>query len=305
MTIVLSILTQLLHIALFVVAAPTLAGAMDWLDARFASRAGPPVLLPWHDLLRLCRKTPMAADNVSPIMQFGPAVALGATLSAAALVPSFTLGMALSPLADVLTVASLLAVARVAGTLAALDAGAAKPGLSAQRSSAIAVLAEPTLLLSVTGLSLMAGSFNLDMMIVQQREGILLPATASALVFTVLVALVFADTGAVDQTADAIYSGTSLAMVRMTGWCRRLVLLNLIGGLFLPIGMAADETGSAGWAAGIFAFLCKLVVFGVGLSAIQTLAGRIPRRSLPDLIGVAALLALLAIVLVLASGGMA
>lgn len=305
MTIVLSLLTQLLHVALIVAAAPTLAGAMDWLDARFASRSGPPVLLPWHDLLRLYRKTPMPADNVSPIMRFGPAVALGATLAAAALVPSFTLGMAMSPLADVLTVASLLAVARVAGTLAALDAGAAKPGLSAQRSSAIAVLAEPALLLSVTGLALMAGSFNLDLIIVQQREGILLPATASALVFTALVALVFADAGARDRTEDAIYSGTSLAMVRMTGWCRRLVLLNLIGGLFLPIGMATDESGSSGWAAGLFAWLCKLVVFGIGLSAIQTLAGRIPGRSLPDLIGVAALLALLAIVLVLASGGMA
>jgi hypothetical protein len=41
------------------------------------------------------------------------------------------------------------------------------------------------------------------------------------------------------------------------------------------------------------------------LSGTQTILGRIPRHSLPDLIGVAALLALLAIVMVLASAGTA
>jgi formate hydrogenlyase subunit 4 len=305
MSIVLSLLTQILHIALIVIAAPTLAGAMDWLEARFAERSGPPILMPWRDLLRLSRKTPMATENVSLFTRAGPAIALGATLSAAALIPSFTLGMAFSPLADILVVASLLTVARVAGVLAALDAGAAQPGLIAQRSSALAVLAEPALLLSVVALALMAGSFNLDLIIGQQREGVLLPAAASAFVFAALVALVFADTSTTDPAGHAIYSGTSLATVRMTDWCRRVVLLNLIGGLFLPIGIATADAGPAARAAGLLAWACKLGFFAVCLSAIQTLAGRIPRRSLPDLIGVAALLALLAVVMILASGGMA
>lgn len=305
MSIVLSLLAQLLHIALILLAAPALAGAIDWLDARFAQRSGPPILLPWRDLVRWSRKSPMAADNASPVTRLAPAVGLGATLSAAALVPSFTLGMALSPLADVLAVASLLTVARVAGALAALDAGAAPPGLTAQRSSALAVLAEPALLLSMVALALMAGSFNLDPIIAQQREGILLPATASAVVFTALAALIFADASATDRGADAICSGIDLATVRMTAWCRRLVLLNVAGGLFLPAGMATADSGPIGWSVGLAAWVCKIGFFGVCLSGAQTLAGRIPRRSLPDLIGVAALLALLAIVMVLASGGSA
>ena len=211
MSIILSLLTQILHLALMIAAAPTAAGVTDWLDARLTRRAGPPVLLPWRDLVRLSRKTPMLIESVSVVSRFAPTVGLGAALSAAAMIPSFTLGMAFSPLADVLVIVSLLTIARVAGALAALDSGAALPGLMQQESSALAVLAEPALMLAVVTLSLMSGSFNLELIIDQQREGVLLPAAASALALTTLLALVFAD--ASDRPADQMFGGIDLAMV--------------------------------------------------------------------------------------------
>jgi formate hydrogenlyase subunit 4 len=305
MSIVLPLLAQILHIALMVIAAPALAGVMDWLDARLAGRFGPPLLLPWHDLLRLSRKTPMTTENGSVVSHLAPALGLGATLSAAALVPSFTLGMTLSPLADVLVIASLLTVARVTSILAALDSGAALPGLSAQRSSAMAVLTEPALMLSVVALALMAGSFNLDLIIGQQHEGLLLPVAASSVILTALVALVFADASTADRGAGPMFSGTDLLMTRMTGWLRPLIWVGLIGGLFLPVGMATAEAGPIGWLIGLASWACKLGLFALCLSGVQALVGRIPRRSLPDLIGVAALLALLAIIIVLTSAGLA
>lgn len=305
MSIVLPLLAQILHIGLMVIAAPTLAGTLDWLDARLAGRSGPPILLPWRDLLRLSRKTPMMAENVSVISRLAPAVGLGATLSAAALVPSFTLGMALAPLGDVLVIVSLLTVARVAGALAALDSGAALPGLAAQRSSALAIMAEPALMLAVVTLALMAGTFNLDLIAGQQREGLLLPAASSAVVFAALVALVFADASTADRRSNPLDSGVDLAMAHMTDWLRRPIWVGLIGGLFLPIGMANAEAGPIGWSIGLVAWALKPGLFVICLSCARALAGRIPRHSLPDLIGVAALLALLGIVMVLASAGMA
>lgn len=310
MSIIVSLLTQVLHIGLMLVAAPTLAGAMAWLDARLAGRSGPPFLLPWRDLRRLSRKTPSMMENVSVVSHLAPAAGLGATLAAAALVPSFTLGMALSPLADVLVITALLTLARVAGALAALDSGDAMPGLMAQRSSAMAVLAEPALMLSVVALALMAGSFNLDQIVGQQREGILLPAAASAVVLTALVALIFADTSTADAStadrgAESLCCGTDLAMARMTEWLRRLIWVGLTGGLFLPVGMATADAGPIGWVIGLASWACKLGFFVVCVSGVQTLVGRIQRDSLPDLIGVAALLALLAIIMILASAGTA
>jgi formate hydrogenlyase subunit 4 len=299
----LSLVAQILHIGLMLVAAPTVAGTANWFQARLSGRSGPPVLLPWRDLVRLGRKTPMTVESVSIVSRLAPALGLGATLSAAALVPSFTLGMALSPLADVLVIVSLLTVARIAAGMAALDSGAALPGLAGQDASARAVLAEPALMLAVVTLALMGGSFNLNLIIGQQREGFLLPAAASAVALTAMLVLAFTDAGAPAEALDDMFGGTDLAVCRMTGWLRRLVWIDLIGGLFLPIGMANTSGGLLAWLIGLAAWGVKLVAFTLGLTVIQTATGQLRGHRLPDLIGVAALLALLATIMVLASAG--
>lgn len=304
MTIALALLTQVLHIGLMVVAAPAAAGLMGWLDGRLTGRSGPPVLLPWRDVIRLSRKTPAVRESVSGVSRTAPALALAATVSAAAMVPSFTLGMALAPLADVLVIVSVLSVARVATALAAFNSGLALPGLMQQGMSARAVTAEPALMLAVVALALMGGSFNLDLIIGQQREGVLLPAAASALALTALLALLLAHDSAPDRS-DAMFGGMDLAMVRMAGWLRRLVWIDLIGGLFLPIGMASADDGVLAWLVGVAVWAVKLVGFVLCLSGVRSLLGHLPRHSLPDLIGVAALLALLATIMVLASSAMA
>jgi formate hydrogenlyase subunit 4 len=304
-TIVLSLAAQILHIALMLAAAPILAGAVDWLDARLSGRTGTPLLSPWRDIVRLSRKTITTTENLSIVSHLAPAAVLGATLAAAFLVPSFTLGMALSPLADMLVIVSLLTAARVAGALAAFDSGAALPGLAQQGASALAVLAEPALMLAMLALALMGGSFNLDLIITQQREGVLLPAAASALTLTALLALLLADLSASARDTDQAYGGLNLAMIRTTVWLRRLIWIDLVGALFLPIGIATADSGAAAWLTGLAAWAIKLAAATVALSAFQAILGRIPRHSLPDLIGVAALLALLAVIMVLASTGLA
>jgi formate hydrogenlyase subunit 4 len=230
---------------------------------------------------------------------------LGATLAAAALVPSFTLGMALSPLADMLVIVALLTIARVATGLAVLDSGAARPGFAQQGASARAVLAEPALMLAVVALALMGGTFNLDLVIGQQREGVLLPAAASAVTLTALLALLLADISLIADGADEAFGGVDLAMVQAAAWLRRLVWIDVIGDLFLPIGLAAADSTPVAWFVGLGCWAFKLAAAAIALSGFQTLLGRIPHHSLTDLIGVAALLALLAIIMVLASTGMA
>ena len=301
MTVILSLLAQVLHVALMLVAAPAVAGLMDRLDARLSGQSGPSILSPFYDLLRLSRKTPIIVDNVSAVSHLAPALGLGATLAAASLVPSFTLGMALAPLADVLVIVSLLAIASLAARLAALDAGAALPGLAAQGASVRGVLAEPALMLSVVTLALMGGSFNLDLIIGQQQQGLLLPAAASAVALAVMLALVFAEASATRNQLEPMFSGAALAASRITRWLRRLVWIDLIGGLFLPVGMAGPGSFPLAWLTGLMFWCLKLGAFALGLSAIGTLLGRVPRHRLHDLLGLAVLLALLAVVMVLAS----
>jgi formate hydrogenlyase subunit 4 len=304
MALFLSLFAQILHVGLLVLAAPTLAGVMDWLNARLAGRAGPPILLPWRDLVRLSRKTAAIPESASPVLPYSPAIRLAATLIAAVLVPSFTLGMALAPLADGLVIAGLLALARAAACAGALDTGSAASGLMAQQSCAMAILSEPALLLVVFCLALMSGGFNIDLIVGQQRDGVLTPAGASAIAVTCLLILAYVDASS-PVRLDLDLSGIDLAMSRFADWMRRVVWIDLIGSLFLPIGMAGPESGLFGWGVGLLAWVLKLAVAAACLSAVQSLVGPVTPRETPNLIGIAALLAMLAVIMVLSSVGMA
>jgi formate hydrogenlyase subunit 4 len=303
MKLYLALLTEILHIGLMLLAAPLLAGLLVALRARLAGHKGPPLLEPWRDLLRLWRKTPLQQDNLSPVSTLAPIAGLAFMLAGAALVPSFTLGMALSPVADLLVVAGLLIAGRVTLALAAFDGGAARPGFAAQEAARLAVLAEPALLLCVAALGMMAGGFNIDQIIAQQQDGLLLPAIASAVTLTALLGVILAETAIAESLRRDLFNGPDLALSRFAEWLRMVIWLNLIGALFLPVGMSTADSGPRGWLIGGLAWVVKLFLFILALASVQTAVGRIPRHSLPDLIGVAALLALLAVVIVLSSTG--
>jgi formate hydrogenlyase subunit 4 len=305
MTLLLSLVAQVLHVALMIAAAPLAFGVTQWLESRFAGRAGPPVLLPWRDLVRQSRKTPVETEAGSVILRHAPAAAFGATLAAAALVPSFTESMALSPLADVLVIVSLLTVARIAEVLGALDAGAAAPGLAAQQSSATAVPLEAALIVAAFALALMGGSFNLDVIINQVRDGGLAPGAAAALVLAMLLALAVVDGGMSRPGLDEATSGADLAVTRQTGWIRRLVWFDLIGAVFLPFGLATTASGPIGWVVGLAAWSVKIGLFVVCLAAVRTVAGGISSRRVPQVGAVAVLLGVIAVVMVLASARLA
>ena len=60
-----AILSQLLHVALMVAAAPLVVGCIRWLKARMMGRVGASPLQPWRDLAKLLRKRPVLAENAS------------------------------------------------------------------------------------------------------------------------------------------------------------------------------------------------------------------------------------------------
>ena len=108
------IITQLLHLALMLALAPFVVGGIRWLKARMMGRRGASPLQPFRDLAKLLRKRPVLAENASAVSEVAPYVALIATITAAALVPSFAHGMLLGPVSDLVLIAGLLALARVA-----------------------------------------------------------------------------------------------------------------------------------------------------------------------------------------------
>lgn len=303
MSLFLSLLTEVLHIGLMLLTAPLLAGLMDSLAARLAGTRGPGPLQAGRDLVHLWRKAPVTQDNLSLVSAIAPSLELGIMLAAAALVPSFSLGMALSPLADLLVIIGLLIGGRLVFALAAFDLGAARPAVALQDAARVGVLAEPALMLVIVALGLMAGSFNIDQVVIQQQQRLMQPVAGIAVALMSLLAIVLAESARTDTGRADVFNGPDLALATLAGWLRRLIWIDLIGALFLPIGMSDLASGPLGWMIGLMAWVVKLFLFLFCLGTVQTGLGRIPRHSLPDLIGVAALLALLAVLIILASSG--
>ena len=128
-----ALLAQLLHGGLVLLVAPLLAGGARWLRLRLAGRRGAPPWQEWRDLRRLVAKQPNLPEDASALSRILPYASFATALAAAGLVPAFTTGMLLAPLADLVLLAGLVGLGRAFLALAGLEAGRAQGGLAASR----------------------------------------------------------------------------------------------------------------------------------------------------------------------------
>jgi len=314
-----AILAQLLHVALMLAAAPLLIGCTRWLKARMMGRQGASPLQPFRDLEKLLRKRPVLADNASAVSEAAPYLGFGACVVALALVPSFAQGMALAPMADLLVVAGLLAVARVALALAGMDVGTAFGGLGAAREMSFAAFAEPALLLCALTFAILAGTSNLDLIATAFREGGLGLRVSLALAGVAMLAVAVAENARIPVDNPATHleltmvheamlleaSGRHLALWEAQSALRLTLWLALLAAIFVPFGMAPAGAGPLAWMVGIVAWLLKMAALCLALASFESAIAKMRVFRVPEFLGAALLLALLAAALLFVSTGLA
>jgi formate hydrogenlyase subunit 4 len=295
-----------LQLATFVLFAPLLAATIRRTKARLQGRRGGPLLQPYRDLAKWWGKAPLAGGPSGGVARLAPAAVLAALVVASLLVPFAAVRPPLSGWGDLFVVVGLLALARFVLALAALDAGSAFGGMGASRDVAISALAEPGLVLALTGVALAAGSSNLATISAfgsQQGVGVLGPAhlMAAAAFGIILVA----ETGhqPVDNPDTHLEltmvhegmllesSGRSLATLVFGSELRLVLLAALFAAAFLPFG-AATQLAPGPLIVGTIVGLGKLLLIGQVLALLDATVAKMRILALPDLIGAASLLAL-------------
>src|SRR5207237_625197 len=113
-------------------------------------------------LLRLIRKEPVVAVNASWLFGAAPYLIFAITWVAAALVPTFAIGLPFSWAADLIAIMALIGSARFFLALAGMDIGTSFGGIGSSREMLIASLAEPAMLMIIFVLALIAGSTQLS-----------------------------------------------------------------------------------------------------------------------------------------------
>ena len=313
------LLAQLVHVALLLVLAPLLVGLVRTLKARLLGRRGPSPVQPWRDLRKLLRKRPVLAEHSSVVTRAAPGLALAATLLAAALVPGFSTRMILAPMSDLLLIAGLLALARAALALAGHDAGTGFGGLGAAREMSFAVFAEPALLLCILVFAVLAGTSNLDSIATLFREGQVGLRVSLLFAALALVAVALAENARIPVDNPATHleltmvheamlleaSGRHLALWEMQAALKLTLWLTLLAALFLPMGAAPAGAGPLAWAVGLLAWLAKLAGLALLLALFETGISKMRVFRVPEFLGGALLLALLAAALLFVSTGLA
>jgi formate hydrogenlyase subunit 4 len=295
--------------------APLLTGLVRKIKARMLRRRGPPVIQPYRDLVRLMRKEVVLADSASWLFRVIPYLILAATWVAASLVPTFRTGLLFSWSADLIAIIALLGSARFFLALAGLDVGTSFGGIGSSREVMIASLAEPAMIMIVFTLALIAGSTQLSTMagfMVSPAVGLRV-SLGLALVALIMVAIAENARIPVDNPATHLeltmvheamvleYSGRHLALIELSAALKLLLYISLIACVFAPWGLAGPGAGIGALALGVLAYLGKLAVGGFLLAMFETSIAKMRVFRVPEFLGAALMLGLLATLLLFVS----
>ncbi len=315
MALILDLAVQGAQMLLVLLLAPLLTGLVRKVKAHLLRRQGPPLIQPYRDLIRLMRKEVVLAENASWLFRIIPYLVFAATWVAASLVPTFRTGLLFSWSADLIAIIALLGSARFYLALAGLDVGTSFGGIGSSREVMIASLAEPAMVMIVFTLALVAGSTQLSTMasfLISGEVGLRV-SLGLALIALIIVAIAENARIPVDNPATHLeltmvheamvleYSGRHLALIDLAASLKLLLYVSLIACLFAPWGMAAPDTGAAWLAIGIAAYLGKLALGGVLLALFETSIAKMRVFRVPEFLGAALMLGLLATLLLFVS----
>jgi formate hydrogenlyase subunit 4 len=303
------------EMAIVLLLAPLLTGFVRKVKARLLHRQGPPLIQPYRDLVRLMRKEVVLAESASWLFRVIPYVIFAATWVAASLVPTFRAGLLFSWSADLIAIIALLGSARFFLALGGLDVGTSFGGIGSSREVMIASLAEPAMIMIVFTLALVAGSTQLSTMagfMVSSAVGLRV-SLGLALIALIMVAIAENARIPVDNPATHLeltmvheamvleYSGRHLALIELSASLKLLLYLSLLICLFAPWGLAAPGASAAAVTAGILVYAAKLAGGGLLLALFETSIAKMRVFRVPEFLGVALMLGLLATLLLFVS----
>jgi formate hydrogenlyase subunit 4 len=301
---------NVIQVLLLIAFAPLVRGVIARLKARIQNRRGASVWRPYAELAKLFRKEDLVPPTASFVFRLAPKVLFAVTVVAAAFVPVLHSSALLGVSGDFVILVYLLALGRFFLMLGAMDGGSSFGGMGASRDALVSTLAEAPFLLALMSVGILAHSASLGK-IVQWTMGqdFFQLSAVHALAFGALVLVALAETGRIPvdnptthleltmihEAMGLEYSGPSLALVEWAGAIKLMVMMTLLTGLFTPWGMATHVSGPA-IAIALLLSVLKLAALAAALSIAESSVAKLRMYLVPDFLGVASALAILAVV---------
>ncbi|MDN7445184.1 MULTISPECIES: respiratory chain complex I subunit 1 family protein [Burkholderia] len=282
------ILLQVAQVVTVLALSPLLQGVILQWEERLQRGQGPGIFQPYRDLRKLFRKQLVVPHTASWIYWCAPVVAFTCMLTVPILIPVLTdFPLPLSDMGDILGGGLILTLGSFAIVLAGLDSGSAYGGIGASRAVMLGILAEPTLILVLVGITLLAKSmlpFVVNHLLVRQPSIYWSPAHLF-LVFAFFVLLLVEtdrlpihssthiEVYMIEEARILEYSGPLLALLKWASTMKQFILYTIFCNvLTLPWGLSQRGTalGALGAAAGLFARMLVVVLVVVLVETAQS-----------------------------------
>jgi len=295
---------------LLIAIAPLVRGVIARMKAMIQRRHGASVWRPYFDLLKLFRKQDLVSPTASPLFRLAPVVLFAVMVTASAFVPVLHDSALFGVSGDFIVLVYLLAIGRFFLMLGAMDGGSSFGGMGASREALVSTLAEAPLLLALTAVAILARSVSLAGMVQSaSQHGLFQLSAVHALAFGALAVVAIAETGRipVDNPTTHLeltmihegmvleYSGPSLALIEWAAAIKLTLVIALLVGLFVPWGIVAGLS-IIGLGFAVLTFAVKLALAAAAIALIESSVAKLRMYLVPDFLGVASALAILAVV---------
>lgn len=287
---------------------PLFVGIITKTKAFLVGKKGQPLLQPYYDLLKLFKKDVVYSTTSSPVLKIAPLVGFSTLLMSFLLFPLF--GKA--PLhfeGDIILFAYLLALGRFWALLAALDVGSSFAGMGASREATIGALSELAFFVGLGVLAYSSDSLSLDSIFLWklghsawQPVFLLLFATFFLLLLTENSRMPIDDPNThleltmIHEAMILDYGGVELGFILYRSTLKLFLFMTFAVSLLWPTLL------SFSLASLVFLFF-KIAGVAVGVGIVESTLARIRLLKIPQFLIANFMLALLALLVALSTGG--
>lgn len=302
---------QILQVVAVLGLAPLLHGFIHRVEERVALGRGPSIWQPYRDLRKWFSKEQLLPEGASWVFIVAPVVAFTAMLTVPLLIPVLTnYPLPLSDMGDILGGGLVLTLGSFAIQLAAMSTNQPFGGLGASRAAMLGILAEPTLILVLIGITFLDHAmlpFVANHLLADSSAAYLSPTHIFlTLAFLILLTVetdrlpihssIPYEIYMIDSARTLDYGGPLHGLLKWAHWMKQFILYTIFLNVFLlPWGLATDAAmGSVLFA--LVVILLKYAGLGLFMVGVDTVQSRLRFYRYQEPLALSFIFAVLAIV---------
>lgn len=275
-----------LQCVVLVLLAPLFSGIVRWLTAKLQTRRGPSIFQDYYDIAKLVRRQDVRTENSTFISRIMPPLQFGCMLVLACGIPMITRFSPMPVMGDLITIIYLLTLPRFFFALAGLDSSDAYAGVGAVREVVTSVLIEPSLMLGLLVAAVACGTTQIGAMGYVIGSGMTSSPVAIVIAGVAFAFACYVEMGnlpydepeaeqEIQEGVEQEFSGTSLAMLKVSGTMQAMLMASLFLAVFIPFGSPVQVTGAADIIYGLLLYLVKLLIVFIAAGVISNIVSRV------------------------------